>query len=202
MKVYSNKHFSINLFIREYNPTTITGCLYLFNNNVKHIAGSLSAPITINTEQGVLIPYADLSLSLNGDNTEMIRATQTQIVTLIVQVVGVINNLPKHTVVADTPKSSIYYPKKKATGIRVTNRPIYYILNKNEKQAEKQVKEIKPIGHLSYTHSFKVRGHWRRINPHSIGKNRNGEYKVYGYTFVREYVKGEGELVKRGRVVK
>lgn len=200
--------YYISLFIREYQPNILTGNLTFsldYNGSIEEFEAF--GCFHIDTEKGVLIPRFELhapamTASLTTVSNETITYTEYEIIQIIMNILNVVTNLPKHTVVSDTPKSSVYYPKKKASGIRVTNRPIYYIFPKNEEVKKEGIKRIKPIGHLEYTHSFKVRGHWRRINQHSIGKNRNGEYKVYGFTFVKEYVKGEGELVKRVRVLK
>lgn len=51
-------------------------------------------------------------------------------------------------------------------------------------------------------YSWEVMGHYRKLNnPESIGKNRQGEYCIKGYTFVSDYIKGEGELRKKVRVL-
>lgn len=51
--------------------------------------------------------------------------------------------------------------------------------------------------------SWEVMGHWRKLeNESSLGKNRNGEYIVEGYTWVIPHVKGQGELKKKVRVLK
>ena len=109
-----------------------------------------------------------------------------------------ITNLPKYSVVSDNNNNKAqYFPRKKLPTIK-SFKPIYYVLER--KEAEKQVRSIRARGHIEFTHSFKVRGHYRRINPTSFGKDRNGEYKLKGITFVKDYVKGEGELVKKLRV--
>lgn len=51
--------------------------------------------------------------------------------------------------------------------------------------------------------SYAVRGHWRRlVNSESLGKSRNGERNVKGFTFVSDFIKGHGELRKKIRVAK
>ena len=51
--------------------------------------------------------------------------------------------------------------------------------------------------------SWEVMGHWRKLeNESSLGKNRNGEYIVEGYTWVIPHVKGQGELKRKVRVLK
>ena len=97
------------------------------------------------------------------------------------------------------PEYYTFKDKSKKT-IKVTNRPIYYVLGK--KDYEKKNYDIKAIGKLEYSHAFKVRGHWRRIDEKSIGKDRNGDYKIEGFTWVTDYIKGDGELVNRVRIVR
>ena len=75
-------------------------------------------------------------------------------------------------------------------------------MEKKEEVEKQNYNRIKPLGHLAFDHSFKVRGHWRKISPHSYGKNRQGEYVVTGITWVKEHVRGEGDLVKKIRVLK
>lgn len=54
---------------------------------------------------------------------------------------------------------------------------------------------------IDWSHRFEVRGHWRR--PEGVGKDREGNYCVEGYTWVREHVRGPEHLplVKKTRVV-
>jgi len=189
------------VFIREFSPTLITGALWVPNKEV-----NLNLPFCIDTESGTFKMEGELINRLYEKENQMSTSEKQELMDSwikdILFTIDTICNLPKHTVISDTPKSSVYYPKKKATGIRVTNRPIYYVFSKDEEVKKEGIKRIKPMGHLEYTHSFKVRGHWRRLKQNSIGKNRNGEYKVYGFTWVTEFCKGKGELVKRVRVLK
>ena len=53
----------------------------------------------------------------------------------------------------------------------------------------------KPIGH-----KFLSRGHWRPVK--GIGKNYNGEYVEVGRTWVKESIKGQGELIIKPRIIK
>lgn len=53
---------------------------------------------------------------------------------------------------------------------------------------------------INWSYAWNVRGHWRKIN--GIGKARDGVELVVGHTWVKSYVKGNGELVKKTRVVK
>jgi hypothetical protein len=65
---------------------------------------------------------------------------------------------------------------------------------------------------VDFSHRFNIRAHWRRllskttgeIDPTRIGKNRDGEYIVPGYTYVEEGEKGEEHLplILKTRIVK
>lgn len=56
---------------------------------------------------------------------------------------------------------------------------------------------------IEFSHRFLVRGHWRKISEHSLGKNRAGEYSIAGMTWVTEFQKGDKELplIKKVRLV-
>lgn len=53
---------------------------------------------------------------------------------------------------------------------------------------------------IDWSHKWEVRGHWRSIGD-KIGKDRNGNYNRKGFTWVKNHVKGDGELVKKTRLL-
>lgn len=53
------------------------------------------------------------------------------------------------------------------------------------------------IGAVDWSHAWEVRGHWRKTD--GLGKNREGQYVVSGFTWVSSHVKGN---VKAGVVKK
>lgn len=61
------------------------------------------------------------------------------------------------------------------------------------------------IGHrnIDWTHRFLVRGHWRKIDGHALGKDRAGNYAVVGHTWVTEHERGPEDkpLVVKTRAV-
>lgn len=125
------------------------------------------------------------------------------VLSIIHRALNTINNLPKHQTYSYTPKDSKpeYHRRKGESTIKIVNRPIYYILNKKDDSNKIRVDHNK--GYLKCEYSFLVRGHWRTLhNPKSFGVNRNNERIVQGYTWIKEYMKGEGELIKRVRLVK
>ena len=112
----------------------------------------------------------------------------------------VFEKLSKCEILVDTAKGSEYYAIKGEKTKKVTNRPIYYVIdNRTYKQG---AYHINPITKLEYSHAFRVRGHWRRIDEKSIGKDRTGDYHIQGFTWVIDHIRGEGEFVKRARIVK
>lgn len=64
-------------------------------------------------------------------------------------------------------------------------RPITYVSPK------KYAHEIVPLGggrEVDWSHRWEVRGHWRTIK--GIGKDRDGNYNVMGFTWINNFVKG------------
>ena len=57
---------------------------------------------------------------------------------------------------------------------------------------------------IDWSHRWFSRGHWRHINHSSLGKDRNGVYKIAGNTWVTECTKGpeSAPLIKKVHVVK
>lgn len=55
---------------------------------------------------------------------------------------------------------------------------------------------------IEWQYSFQVMGHWRKLGEGKTGKDRSDEYVVNGYTWVRDYVKGEGDLNNSIRITK
>ena len=180
------------MFIGEFAPKIITGTLFTCQPNSRYYQG-IAFQIS---EDGHI--HVDM---ISTD--EEFRKASTLVVASSIEIVGkTLSNLGKYTVIQDKPNGHTkYYKKKDKKVIKVVDRPIYYVLHKKyEKSYTSVIKN--PIGNLSYTHAFKVRGHWRTFNSNSLGKNREGLRVVKGYTWVKEYLKGEGELKKKLRIIK
>lgn len=191
----------MGLFIREYAPNIITGSLYTHVNVTDTETMSMNFPFTIRLEGEYSTICSDFYEKNIEEHLEKLMESSFHV---IIGICETLNELSKKSVFVDKPNKpkTEYYRRKNAPTIRVPQRPIYYILDKSEETKPKKLHEIRTIGTLEYTHAFKVRGHYRRISPYSLGKDRNGVYKVLGYTWVTEYIKGEGELSKRIRVLK
>ena len=154
-----------------------------------------------------IVIATDINYFLNT-NIKVIENHAEQIAeNLLITVIScleVIGRLSDKAVVSDTPSTTKYeyYRRKHDTTIKKPIKPIYYVLDKKEETTKNKYNSIRAIGKLEFNHSFKVRGHWRRISEKSYGKDRQGNYNILGYTWVTEYVKGEGELIKKLRVIK
>ena len=197
---FSNQFIKINddfaFFLKEHNPEVITASIFL---NYGKIVGAL--PITLYIPESTIIIEEKL---VNETEKYLGKEFLENIIQMITNILDALKILSKYAILVDKnekmkPEYYTFKDKSKKT-IKVTNRPIYYVLDK--KDYEKKNYEIKAIGKLEYSHAFKVRGHWRRIDEKSIGKDRNGDYKVEGFTWVTDYIKGDGELVNRVRIVR
>ena len=122
------------------------------------------------------------------------------VINSLVKTQRVFEKLSKCEILVDNAIGNEYYRIKGQATKKVTNRPIYYVLDKET--YTKKAYTINPITKLEYSHAFRVRGHWRRINEKSIGKDRTGNYHIEGFTWVIDHMRGEGELVKRARIIK
>lgn len=80
--------------------------------------------------------------------------------------------------------------------IKYNPREVIYIGSK--KEVKPYINSERIIRKPDY--AYEVMGHWRVIG--SIGKDRNGNRIVKGYTWIRPYTKGKGELMKKVRVIK
>jgi len=56
---------------------------------------------------------------------------------------------------------------------------------------------------VDWSHQWEVRGHWRSVGLSNIGKDRCGNYKIKGFTWVKAHFKGpdDKELVKKIRMI-
>ena len=82
--------------------------------------------------------------------------------------------------------------------IKVKYKPKDVIYIGSKPEVKKHLGTRKIINKPDY--AYEVMGHWRITN--SIGKDRQGNRVVKGYTWVRPYTKGQGEVMKKVRVVK
>lgn len=208
------------IFLREFSPNIITGTVYY--TSFKFEGFCLNCPFSIelgethdNESVIELKNMQDIYFLLKQRvQKELLQETLEEFAKnffhIMLETCIIFKTLNKKAVVTDNYNTKStgkqyadYYRLKGKPTIKVPSRPIYYVIgNKEEKDNENKVKRIKSRGYTEFTYAFHVRGHWRRIAEKSYGKDRNGNYNTLGYTWVNEYIKGEGELTKRLRVIK
>jgi hypothetical protein len=194
IKIEENKY----VFLREYAPDMLTGTMYIPDYIDKV---SLNIPFRIEIGETTSVVISDFYVNILRDRIERIVR---DLFVVVISVCKTLSELSKKAIVEDRPTNPNlheYYRRKRKSTLKVPQRPIYYILGEKHEEVSKKYKYINAIGNLEYSFCFRVRGHWRHINEGTLGKDRNGNYNVKGYTWVTEYTKGEGELAKRIRVI-
>ena len=198
------------LFLREYSPEIITGTVYItdfFKEKdifYRVLGANLNLPFTLQLHEGkgilignynthILKPFIDLE--------KLLKETFL----LVAEECLILNELSKKAIAVDKPSNVNlyeYYRRKRKPTLKVPQRPIYYVLGEKHENVLSKYERIRPMGKLETSYAFRVRGHWRHIGDKTLGKDRNGNYNIKGFTWVTEYTKGEGELAKRIRVIK
>lgn len=112
----------------------------------------------------------------------------------------------KYVYVENTEKIDVKFRDKTTRKLnRVKYRPkmIIYISDKKTFKNEHPELSGRIISKPSF--AYECMGHWRRLhNQDSLGKNREGEYLVEGFTWVIPHVRcaDRGEVVKKIRVIR
>ncbi len=80
--------------------------------------------------------------------------------------------------------------KYKVNGVKKQCRPnkIIYI---SKRRKEKLVTALHSPMKIHHLLAWSVMGHWRRISPTTMGKDRLGHQNVPGFTWIKDYVKGD-----------
>ena len=215
IEIWNDEDEINGVFIREYSPEILTGAAYCFykKENIK-----TTTPFTIRLDTLELIIKTKDVENLIYETAKEMSVSMSEITAYdkmllrqlnpvrfsdigrMIQIgANVLDSLNKREVITDHASRPEYYTfkdKNKKT-VKIENRPIYYILNKGTK-----THGIKTITHLEYSHAFNVIGHWRKLNGKNKGLNRQGQRVVEGHTWIKPFVKGQGELVQRVRIVK
>jgi len=106
-----------------------------------------------------------------------------------------------HAKAIGTKSNLAKIPYKNTSGQKKVFHPQKFIyVSSHAKATNQQV--LSKGNNIKWSDKRSVMAHWRVLtNPESLGVNRSGERKVKGYTFVKNYEKGSGELVIKPRKV-
>lgn len=205
------KNNFFNIFIREFNQTTITGC-YIRSIKDNYI---YKQPFTITYLFNQMIINFDTNNLLSNIHQIFKEKTHGVYIDFLIcmkhdiyAIIKVFEKLNKKTILIDEPmqnKATYYRYKDKSKGsLKVNTRPIYIVLDADKKAKKIKYDNISRQGILRRDFSFPVIGHWRKLtdNRH-LGKDRQGNYNIQGYTWVNAFIKGNKEksLIRKERIV-
>ena len=96
----------------------------------------------------------------------------------------------------EKPKTRYYRLKLNKETIKISQKPIYIVLDEPKHKKNYKHKDIVTQGHkLTRCFSFPVMGHWRRLqNKSKIGKDKHGNYNIQGFTWVIPFIKGDKNM--------
>lgn len=184
-----------NLMVEEVSPTDIKVTVgYRSFNGLREAYGYKE------------IEYHDGKAVTDLDRFNTFREYRT-LATLSNVVIKILEELDsrKYIYVENTEKIDVKFRDKatrKLNRVKYTPKMIIYVSDK--KTFKKEYPELSGRVISKPQHAFEVMGHWRRLhNENSLGKNREGEYLVEGFTWVRPQVRcaDRGEVLKKVRVI-
>jgi hypothetical protein len=116
----------------------------------------------------------------------------------------ILNSLSKttmHTIENVDGIKEIIRGTGKTRTIRYKPSHVIYLCSKKELE-QHAPNVLKRVVHKP-EYAYEVMGHWRKlVQEHYLGKDRSGEYNQEGWTWVVPHVRGEGEVMKKIRIVK
>lgn len=94
------------------------------------------------------------------------------------------------------PLAKAKYKNKK--GIRCNYTPSFYVYISSSKKQKSSTTSRSRHGIVRWEDGWRVRNHWRRLqNPDALGIGRNGKREIKGYTWIKNYFKGDENSVRR-----
>lgn len=109
-----------------------------------------------------------------------------------------VNN--KQTTLTETDEQVKVRARLSGKFTKLKYKPNYIIHINSEKKVRQEYPNARIVTKPNY--SWEVRGFWRQLaSRQKIGHDRNGLIIYNGYTWVKPHVRGEGELIKKVRVM-
>lgn len=217
-KTNSAANFDLNTFSMPYksmfiefpsliaNETHINDvCIFIedvtTSNNVEYEMGAFTLdgdrPISIIFNIEILSDQNSMKLAFIDRDHKDVPKEQRVLANIAIELLCYLCELLKNS--KDIAHAKLSRPKQKIKIGREKRfiRPKYTIITTkaNQQAVNKYIGKS-----LDWSYSFKVRGHWRRLN--GLGKDRLGNYCIKGLTWVKEHIRGDGELQSNTKIIK
>ena len=188
-----------SMFLRDYSINIITGCfIYDFDY------GILKLPFTIYNKYD---KSCEVIFNSNGIIDKFVEDMENKnhakiiqcILNDVIESLQILQKMHNQIILIDEiekPKNKYYRLKSTKETIKITQKPIYIILEESKhKKKYKSIADIKTQGNITRCFSFPVMGHWRRLqNKNKIGKDKHGNYNIQGFTWVTPFIKGDKSM--------
>lgn len=193
------------LYLWRLSESRVIGYMYTFS--LSGVEGLFSLPIEIDFA-GVTVhlsPYIE-SFGSVSSNESLVQSVK-MFMELIFSTFKALQDQegPKYACYIDEPTKprSIYLRRdNKTPAWKIAEKPIILVLRDTPQRDKVAQKYRRKNGNIQYAFSWVVRGHYRKLhNPATVGKDRNGDKTIQGYTWVETYMKGDGPVLKREHVV-
>lgn len=191
------------MYLWRLSESRVIGYWYMYHENISD--GIFSLPIEIDFS-GVTVHLSPILESFSNVQFDITQSVKGY-VELIFSTFKALQDQEKRTYACyvDEPikPRSIYLRRDNRTPAwKIAEKPIILVLRDTPQKDKLVQKYRRKNGNIQYAFSWVVRGHYRKLhNPETIGKDRNGDKTVPGYTWVETYMKGDGPVLKREHVV-
>lgn len=136
----------------------------------------------------------------NSDYKQVYEEMVVQSALSVIKLLETINHKSWTVVSNDTPVKVKTRVGRNLTKYKYKPSNIVYVTTEQKFRTAHPELSHKIINKPNY--AYEVRGHWRRLKYSQIGKDREGLRGVKGFTWVTPFIKGEGEVMKKIRIVK
>lgn len=136
----------------------------------------------------------------NSDFNYLYEIMVTEVALSVVKIFETLNHKSWTVISNETPVKVKARTGRNLTKYKYKPSTIVYVSSKQKFCTRHPELSHRIINKPNY--AYEVRGHWRRLQYHQIGKDRDGARGVKGFTWVIPFTKGEGEVMKKVRIVK
>ena len=194
----------LNISIEDYisSVTMYMPSIYVYEIAPKYIRVVAIVKFeTLNLAVPISFSFKDGKIGVG--KSDFNRLYEEMIVEVALSVISIFETLnhKSWTVVSnDTPVKVKTRVGRKLTKYKYKPSTIVYVSTKQKFCTRHPEHSHRIINKPNY--AYEVRGHWRRLQYHQIGKDRAGLRGIKGFTWVTPFTKGEGEVMKKVRIIK